>query len=106
MDTMLRTIIDVNLVKYTLNQTSANIDAIINGFEDSFGEWPSCSIEMVPAKNASYKPDVLFTPTGSVFVVYAEMHFKNPMNLEQDVADVLVELTTNVTFSIGKNFKL
>ncbi len=107
LNTILTSVIELNWFNYTMVQTSDNVDAIIDDFEYSFGEFEECEVIVMPTINYDgLGPVIKIDPTGSHIEVIIEIHYKNPINPEIDAALVIAKASGDVVFEVGNDFKL
>lgn len=100
-------IVELEWYEYTFNFKSDNIEAIVLGFEEAFGEQDNCTITINAADNyKAYKPSVKITPQGSTVELLVEFHVKNPYNYEMDAALIIVKSSFNIKFTVDDDFKL
>lgn len=74
-------VVDLEWYEYIFNFQSDNIEAIVQGFEEAFGEFNNCTLTINAADNyKNFTPGVKITPSGSTIDLLLEFHIKNPFN--------------------------
>ena len=109
LNTMLLTAVELNLLNYTnSDQGSAGIELLMNNFEGTYGVQENVTIIVNSAQEdfKKYRPSVQISTGGSLITFYLDIHIRNPLDLTQDAATLLVEATSNVTFFVDNTFKL
>jgi hypothetical protein len=105
---ILETIVELEVFKYeNSDQSSANVDAIITEFEDSFGQFNNVTIIIEGAKNATaYRPNVKITKEGTQMEFFVEIRIVNPLNRKLDAAKIFAKTTATVEFKVDNDLKL
>lgn len=109
LNTMLLTAVELNLLNYTnSDQGSAGIELLMNNFEGTYGVQENVTIIVNSAQEdfKKYRPSVQISTGGSLITFYLDIHIRNPLDLTQDAATLLVEATSNVSFFVDNTFKL
>lgn len=105
---ILDSVVELDMIYYVNSeQTSVNVDAIINEYEEVFGVHPNVTIIVKANPDLNkYLPQVKLSHHGSLIEFYMDVHFTNPLDVSIDAAVMTIKIIANLTFTVDNDFKL
>jgi hypothetical protein len=101
------TVTDLKWYEYTFYQNSDSIDAIVDGFEEAFGDQPNCTIIIEASENFNgTKPEIEITDQGSTVEIILDFHIKNPLESSMDAVVIIVKTVASISFKVDNDMKL